>query len=398
MYSDADYIINLRHEIHEYPEIGFELPKTIAVVKRELGKLGVEYTENYGESSVVATINPQKSHFTIGIRADMDALLIEEKTNLPFSSKIKGQMHACGHDAHTAMLLGTAKALKAMEDKIVCRVLLIFQPSEEGMRSGAEALVKGGLMEQIDVIIGLHVENWLESGTVGVCKGSSMASSRNFRIDFHGATAHATLPHTGVDALSAAVRTYNDIQYMLGRELNPFAKYVCSIGKLEGGTTQNVIADRAYMLGTIRTFDMEIDSFLIRRIGEIAENCAKEIGARAELSTSLKAFVVYNNPYISDLVLASATKVVGAERIVHMPEKLSSEDFSQYLTRKSGVFIRLGTRNKEKGCTTLPHNNNFMIDEDALPVGTDTCVQFVLDNMNGINMEKVTTSDERIKG
>lgn len=397
MYADKDYILNLRHEIHEYPEIGFDLPKTIAVVKRELDSLGIPYSESYGESSVVATINPQKDHFTIGIRADMDALLIEEKTDLPFKSKTKGQMHACGHDAHTAMLLGTAKALKAMEDKLACRVMLVFQPSEEGVRSGAKELVNGGLMDEIDIIIGMHVENWLESGTVGVCKGSSMASSRNLRIDFYGATAHATLPHTGVDALAAAVRTYNDIQYTLAREMNPFAKYVYSIGKLEGGTTQNVIADHAYMLGTIRTFDMEVDSFLIRRIQEVAEHCAKEIGARAEITSSLKALVVYNNPYLSDLVLDSAAKVVGQEHVVHMPEKLSSEDFSQYLTKKPGVFIRLGTRNEKKGCTTLPHNNDFMIDEDAFPIGTDTCVQFVLDNMNGISMDKVTASDERIK-
>lgn len=397
MYADKDYILNLRHEIHEYPEIGFDLPKTIAVVKRELDSLGIPYSESYGESSVVATINPQKDHLTIGIRADMDALLIEEKTDLPFKSKIKGQMHACGHDAHTAMLLGTAKALKAMEDKLACRVMLVFQPSEEGVRSGAKELVNGGLMDEIDIMIGMHVENWLESGTVGVCKGSSMASSRNLRIDFYGATAHATLPHTGVDALAAAVRTYNDIQYTLAREMNPFSKYVYSIGKLEGGTTQNVIADHAYMLGTIRTFDMEVDSFLIRRIEEIAENCAKQIGARAEVNSSLKALVVYNNPYLSDLVLDSAAKVVGQENVVHMPEKLSSEDFSQYLTRKPGVFIRLGTRNEKKGYTTLPHNNDFMIDEDAFPIGTDTCVQFVLDNMNGINMEKVTASDERKK-
>ena len=397
MYADKDYIISLRHEIHEYPEIGFDLPKTIAVVKRELENLGIEYTTEYGESSVVGIINPDKKHFTIGIRADMDALLIEEKTDLPFKSKIKGQMHACGHDAHTAMLLGTAKALKAMEDKISCRVMLVFQPSEEGIRSGAEELVKGGLMDEIDVIIGLHIENWLPSGSIGICKGSSMASSRNFRVDFHGATAHATLPHSGVDALATAVRTYNNIQYMLGREINPFSKYVCSVGKLSGGTSQNIIADYAYMLGTIRTFDMELDSFLIRRIEEIANNTAKEVGAKAVLDTSLKAFVVYNNPYISDLVLKSGEKIVGKDNIVNMPEKLSSEDFSQYLTKKPDVFIRLGTRNEEKGCVTLPHNNDFLIDEDAFEIGSDTCIQFVLDNMNGIDMEEAEKSDERVK-
>ncbi len=395
MYADKEYILSLYHEIHQYPEIGFDLPRTIALVKRELEKIGVEYSENYGESSVVATINPEKNNFTIGIRADMDALLINEKNDIPYKSKIDGQMHACGHDAHTAMLLGTAKALYAMRDKIGCRVKLLFQPSEEGIRSGAGEMVAHGVMDDIDVIIGMHVENWLESGCVGVCSGASMASSRNFRIDFYGATAHATLPHSGVDALAAAVRTYNNIQYLTSREINPFAEYVCSIGKLQGGTTQNVIADHAYMLGTIRTFDMNLDAFLIRRIKEIAENTAKEIGAKVEVDTSLKAFVVYNNPYISKLVLDSASKVVGKDNIVKMPKKLSSEDFSQYLTKKPGVFIRLGTKNAEKGCTTLPHNNDFRIDEDALVLGSDTCVQFVLDNMKGIDSTEISASDER---
>ena len=195
--------------------------------------------------------------------------------------------------------------------------------------------------------------------------------------------------------LRAILISNNNIQYLTSREINPFAEYVCSIGKLQGGTTQNVIADHAYMLGTIRTFDMDLDAFLIRRIKEIAENTAKEIGAKVEVDTSLKAFVVYNNPYISKLVLDSASKVVGKDNIVKMPKKLSSEDFSQYLTKKPGVFIRLGTKNAEKGCTTLPHNNDFRIDEDALILGSDTCIQFVLDNMKGIDSTEISASDER---
>ena len=394
---DEKYIINIRREIHEYPEVGFDLPRTIALVKRELEKFGIPYTEEYGESSVVAFINPDKKDFTIGIRADMDALLIEEKTDLPFKSKIKGQMHACGHDAHTAMLLGTAKALKEIEDKITCRVALVFQPSEEGLRSGAEALVLGGVMEEIDVIIGLHIENWLDSGKIGVCKGESMASSRNFEIEFFGRTAHATLPHTGHDALASAVEAYNGIQLMLARKNNPFSKYVCSVGHLSGGTTQNVVADYAKMLGTIRTFDMSVDEMLITNVRDIANRAADAFGCRAEVKTDLKALVVYNNPYISDLVLDSAKKVVGEENIAEMPIKMSSEDFSQYLTKKPGVFIRIGTRNPEKGCVTLPHNNDFLIDEDAFKNGTALSVQFVLDNMNGIDMEKTYKSDRRVK-
>ena len=395
MFADKDYIIGLRRKIHMQPEVGFDLANTIALVKEELDKMGIVYTEKYGKSSVVATINPEIEDFTIGIRADMDALLIEEKNDVEYRSRISGKMHACGHDAHTAMLLGTAKALNSMKEQISCRVKLLFQPSEEGLQSGAELMVKDGVMDDIDVIIGMHVENWLPVGKIGVCKGASMASSRNFHLKFYGKTAHATLPHSGVDALAAAVRTYNNIQYMLGRELNPFSKYVCSIGKLEGGTSQNIIADYAHMLGTIRTFDMEVDAYLIRRITEIAENTAREIGGKAEIDTELKCYVVYNNPYIADLVLDSAAQLLGTDGIVEMPEKLSSEDFSHYLTKKPGVFIRLGTGNEEKGITTLPHNNDFQIDEDALPVGTDVCVQFVLDHMNGIDSEKIEAADER---
>ena len=389
MYADKDYIINLRHEIHEYPEIGFDLPKTISVVKRELEKLNVPYSESYGESSVVGVINPNKKGFTIGIRADMDALPIEEKADIPFKSKIKGQMHACGHDAHTAMLLGTAKALKEMEDKIDCRVLLIFQPSEEGVRSGAKELVEGGLMEEVDVIVGLHVENWLPSGTIGVCAGSSMASSRNFKVSFYGATAHASLPQSGVDALSAIIKTYNDIHLSLAREVNPFEQYVFSVGKLEGGTTQNVIADYAYMVGTIRTFNNELDDYIIKKLEKIASLVASETGARAEVETSLQATVLYNDPYLSSLALKSAEKIVGKDGIVKMNKKLSSEDFSHYVSKKPGVFMRLGTRNEEKGCVTLPHNNDFLIDEDAFEIGTNLCVQFVLDNMKGVDADKL---------
>ena len=165
--ADKDYIISLRRELHEYPELEFDLPRTLSVVRRELEALAIPYTEQYGKSSIVGYLNPHCRDFTIGIRADMDALPLTEKTNLPYASRIPGVMHACGHDAHTAMLLGTAKILKAMEDKLTCRVMLVFQACEEGSDSGAREMVKDGLMDEIDLIIGMHIENWLEVGTVG---------------------------------------------------------------------------------------------------------------------------------------------------------------------------------------------------------------------------------------
>ena len=377
---DQDYVVALRREIHEYPEIGFDCPKTLAVVRRELDKLNIPYTEELGKSAIVAALRPDKAHYSIGIRADMDALPLQEKTGLPYSSKLDGQMHACGHDAHTAMLLGTAKALKSVEDALDCRVLLVFQPYEEGTQ-GAKALVADGLMDHIDVIIGLHVENWLEVGTIGVCPGESMAASTPITVEFFGKTAHATLPHTGKDALAMAVSAYNNIQLMLAREMDPFKKWVCSVGQLTAGTTHNVISDHATMKLSLRTYEVALNNYIEGRIEQICAQAAESFGGTYTYKGGMSAYPLYNDPELSKEVLASAAKVVGQENIVTMPPKMSSEDFSWYLTKKPGVFIRLGTRNADKGCVTLPHNNDFLIDEDAFHLGCKTCVQFVFDHM-----------------
>lgn len=381
---DKEKIIALRRELHEYPEVDFDLPKTVALIKRELDAIGVPYTKKYGDGSVVAYINSEKEGFTIALRADTDALKITEKTGLEFSSKNDGLMHACGHDAHTAILIGTAKTLKSLEDKINCRVKLLFQPSEEGMKSGAKMMVENGVLDDVDVILGLHVENSLKTGTLGVCKGPSQASSRHFQIDIFGKSAHAALPHTGIDALAAAVRVYNDIQLILSREINPFEKYLCSIGKLEAGTSHNVVADHAMIKGTIRTFNMDIDKFIIERIEKIVKNVTEEIGATYTIHAPLKSMCLDNNHRISDLLMESMRKAVGEQNVFDFPPKLSSEDFSLYLPHVPGVFFRLGTGNEEKGCTTNAHNNDFMIDEDSFEYGVRAFVQFVLDNMNGI--------------
>lgn len=382
---DKDYIISIRHKIHEYPEIGFDLPRTTALVKSELEKMGIPYTEKYGESSVVGYINPEAKDFTIGLRADMDALLIQEENDIPFKSKIDGHMHACGHDAHTAMLLGAAKALKEIEDKLTCRVMLLFQPSEEGIKSGAGVMVENGVMDEIDIILGAHVEGTMDAGKMGVCIGESMASSRNLKMEFFGNTAHATIPNSGHDALAAAVNTYTNIQMVLARKVNPLADYVYSIGRLEGGTTQNVVADYAYMLGTIRTFDMNVDKLIIDTVEKVAEHTAMNFGCKAQVTSAVKSLVVYNDPHLSECVMKTMGKVIGKDNVVSMSKKLSSEDFSRYLTKKPGVFFRLGTRNKAKGIGTLAHNNDFMIDEEVLDKGSATFVQFVLDYMGGVN-------------
>lgn len=380
---DKDYVVSIRHALHEYPEIGFDLPRTTTLVKSELEKMGIPYTEKFGPGSVVGYINPKQADFTIGLRADMDALLIQETNDISFKSKIDGQMHACGHDAHTAMLLGTAKALKEIEQELTCKVMLLFQPSEEGLQSGAAVMVENGVMDEIDIIAGMHVEGTMDAGKMGVCKGPSQASSRNLKIEFFGNTAHATLPHSGNDSLAAIVNAYTNIQTTLARKVNPIAEYVYSIGRLQGGTTQNVVPDYAQMLGTIRTFDMDVDKLIIDTVEEVAEHTAKNFGCTCKVTSNLKCFVVFNDYELSDRALQAMKKIIGEENIAPMPKKMGAEDFSRYLQKKPGVFMRIGTRNVEKGITTLAHNNDFMIDEDVLDKGSATMVQFVLDMMKG---------------
>ncbi|MEA4890528.1 MAG: M20 family metallopeptidase [Clostridiaceae bacterium] len=381
---DKEYIIALRRELHRFPELAFDLPMTLALVRRELNSLGIPYTEKYGDSSITAFINPDCKKFTIGIRADMDALPLTEKTGLPFASEHPGIMHACGHDAHTAMLLGTAKALKSVEDALACRVVLVFQACEEGELSGARRMVEDGLMNEIDVIIGMHVENGFDRGTVGICPGASMAASHPLHIEFFGKTAHATLPQTGVNALAMAVNTYGGISNLLATRMNPLDKYVCCVGMLSAGSTDNVIPDYAEMKVSLRSYDVKIESFIVDNIRKIAENAAAEQGGSMSFHEDVKALPLINDPIVTEHTLAAARKVVGPENIVAIPAKLSSEDFSFYLAHKPGAFFRLGTRNEAKGCVTLPHNNNFLLDEDALEIGSKVSVQFVLDNMAGI--------------
>ena len=391
-----DYVINLRREIHEYPEVDFDLPKTVAVVKRELDAIGIPYTEKYGKGSVVGYINPEKEDFTIAIRADMDALRLQERIDLPYRSKNDGFMHACGHDAHTAMLLGVAKVLKGIEKDLCCRVKLLFQPSEEGVKSGSVMMIENGVLDDVDIIIGQHVTNLLESGVMGVCPGESQASSRHFKIEVFGKSAHAAQSHTGIDALAVAVRMYEAIQLVLSREVSPLERCLCSVGTLNAGTTHNNVADHAVMTGTIRTFNTKVSEFIFNRMERIAKGLSEETGAKITVVGPLKSVCVYNNPYLSELVMSSMRAVVGKENTVCFKIGMSSEDFSRYGEVVPAVFFRLGTRNTEKGITAAAHHDDFNISEDALINGVRTMIQFVVENQKGIDKEKMIKSDTRV--
>ncbi|MBQ9964232.1 MAG: amidohydrolase [Clostridia bacterium] len=376
---DTAYVTRVRRELHRVPELEFDLPKTVAIVKQELTALNIPYTEKFGTGSVVGTIGPADAKYCIAIRADMDALPVQEQNDVPYRSTHTGLMHACGHDTHTAMLLAAAKLLKEQETALTCRVKLLFQPSEEGRVSGASMMIQNGVLDDVDIVIGQHVDPALDVGTAGICIGPAMASSHNYKLEFFGKTAHATLPHTGADALAAAITAYQAIHTMLNREIDPFTRYVCSINKLNAGTTQNVVPDHAVMLGTLRTYDMDVDRFIMHRIKEICANAANGTNVTFKCEDSTKATVVNNDPALCEAWMCTARAVLGDDNVTVIAPQMASEDFSRFQDVRPGILFRTGTRNAEKGLTALLHNPDFDIDEKALPIGAALLVQFVLD-------------------
>jgi amidohydrolase len=379
------YVVNARRTLHEYPEIGFDLDRTLAFLRSELEKMGVEYTESFGKSSIVATINPEKTNFTIGIRADMDALPITEKNDIPFKSKIDGQMHACGHDAHTAIALDACRRLAEMRDKINCRVKFIFQAAEEFPPSGAMLMVADGLMKDIDAVVALHVTPNKEVGKITLISGARNATSDGFHLEFYGKAAHAANQHTGVDAIMMAVKAYTEIEFMVAKEVKATNAVLFNVGAFNGGTANNIVCDHCSLYCTLRTHEASDAELIIGKIKRVIQNIADVSGGRAEYVQDKHYPTVINDPHIAELMKKSAEKIIGEGNVItNAARGLGGEDFAYMLNEKPGCMFDLGVANKELGYTVGLHKDNFMIDERALAIGSDIFVQFVLDNMNGI--------------
>ena len=378
-----DYMIALRREIHEYPEIGFELPRTLAVVHRELDKMGISYTGEFGKSSVVATINPDCKGPTIGIRADMDALPMQEETGLPFASKIPGQMHACGHDAHTAMLLGTAKELKAREQDLSCRVKLLFTPAEEYIEPGCKQLAENGVMDDIDFAIGCHVGPDNFTGKIGMRSGGINANSMGFTVEFFGTSSHAASQQKGKDAIAMAVEAYTAMEIMVAKEFNPTAPRLFNIGVIQGGQTNNIICNYCKMFGSARAHSDEVSEQLITRVREICEGIAKMNGGEAKVTVNKFLPYVLNNETVTEKLWAAAEKVVGEGNVFETGRGLGGEDFGFLSRKKPCAFFRLCTK-KDEATSHVLHTVKFDLDESAMAIGVKTFLQFVQDNQNGI--------------
>ena len=379
MQIDRDYIVKLYRELHQVPEIGFDLPKSAAIICRELDAIGVPYTTEIGKSCIIATLNDGVGNKTIAIRADYDALPIQEETGLCYASQHPGKMHACGHDAHAAMLLGTAKALKAMEKDIKCCVKFIFQSAEE-ILGGAKSICDTGFMDSVDEIIACHINAEKMSGQFLINRTCNSACSRGFKLHLYGKSSHAAKPQAGVDAIAMAVRVYTDIQFMRAREINPIERVVIGVGAIHGGTTNNIVCDHVEMNVTVRTQSIEMDEHIFKRITQISESVAADMGGSTKLETYKYVPPLINDLDIADKLEAAAVKALGAENVFPKKEALGGEDFAYYTLLKPGAMFNTGIL--DEGMPYVPaHNGKLVVSENSLEAAPKVFVQYVLDQM-----------------
>ena len=384
MFDYFSYAKEIRRELHEFPEIGFDLPKTLAVIRRELDKMDVSYTEKYGKSSIVATINPGKP-FTIALRADMDALPIKEETGLEFASKIEGQMHACGHDIHTANLLAAGRKLNDMRNSLNCCVKLLFTPAEEYRVPGCKLMVEDGVTDEFDCAVALHVDTTMNVGQVNIMSGGINANSMGIEVEFFGKGSHANSQQKGIDAIRIAVEAYMGLELMLAREVPSNEPTLLNIGTFHGGSANNIIADYAKITLSSRTQNDELTKFMEKRIKEICEKIAELYGGSAKVTVTKLLPYVDCNPIMTECMRKTAERLLGEENILPRKRTMGGEDFSFISRKKPSVMFRLGVgKNVEKSPAAPLHSPNFLADEDCLKYSIDLFVNFVTDYQNGI--------------
>ena len=362
-------LVALRRELHQHPELAFEEHLTAKTVADYLQRLGLSVTTGVGKTGVVGIIEGALSGPTVGVRADMDALPVEEQSGVAFASKIPGKMHACGHDVHTVIALGVAEVLCTMRERLPGRVKLIFQPAEETL-NGASAMIDDGVLDApaMDYILGYH--NWpqLEAGSVGFYPSVIMASSDAFDIVLKGRAGHAAHPHTGIDAIIGAAQLVNQMQTIVSREIAPAIPAVVTIGQMNGGTARNVIADRVTLKGTVRTLDPAAATQIEQAIRRIVAGVATTLRLEYDIIWVRQTPVLMNDQKVLARVLVAARDALGGDRVVEMgPPSMGSEDFAWFAERVPAAHLRIGSR--IAGLDTAIHRANYDCNELAIPTG-----------------------------
>ncbi len=374
----AAWIIDLRRRLHRIPELKYEEVQTSALVRTTLDELGIPYVSGIAETGVVATVGP-KTGPCVALRADMDALPIEEAVPSDFRSTHPGKMHACGHDCHTAMLLGAAKLLKQREASLPGPVKLIFQPAEEG-GAGAERMCQAGVLEspRVQRIFGLHVWSLLPTGTIGGREGTLLAAAGELDIIIRGQGGHAAMPHLARDPVTAAAQVILSLQTIVSRELDPLNSGVISITMVHAGTAYNVIPEEVQLHGTIRSLTMKGLKQMQQRVTEVATNVATAQRCTAEVTFPGNDYPpTDNDPHAWKLSQQIGADLVGASAVTTINPVMGGEDFAYYVQNGvPGCFVALGIRNETLGSVHSVHTPQFFVDEAALPLGTAMHVEF----------------------
>lgn len=385
----AERATALRREIHRHPELGFEETRTAAVVERELDELGIEH-RRVAKTGVVGVIRGGLPGRTVGLRADMDALPIEEESGETFSSEVPGRMHACGHDAHTAMLLAAARVLHFERARLHGNVVFLFQPAEEGP-GGALPMIEAGVMDaepRIEAVAMLHVDVRLDTGGISITPGPVNAAADEFYVTVRGAGGHGAAPHKALDTIPCAAATVLALQNIAARETDPLASIVVTIGTIAGGYRNNVIADSVKLGGTVRTTDPAVRDAMKARLHRIVDGVADAYGCTAGLDVIYGYPPVVNDPELARTFsgyIRDTTPIA-----VHtLPPTMGAEDFAYFAQRVPGLLIRLGVRDEARGAVHNAHSSRFRIDERAIPVGIAALVSFA----HGVGSGAVPLSD-----
>ena len=375
-------IIDIRRDLHMYPELGFELERTSNKVKNFLKAEGIEFYET-AKTGICAIIRGNGSK-TIGIRADMDALPIEEENDCEYRSRNKGKMHACGHDAHTAILMGTAKILNSVKHKLNGNVKLFFEPAEETV-GGARLMIDDGVLKnpEVDAVIGLHVQEWINVGQIGIKKGVVNAASNPFKIKIIGSGGHGANPQNTVDPIVIAANVISSLQSIVSREISPTDSAVITIGSIHGGTAQNIIPEKVELEGIIRCPKNEQREFLKMRLRELTRGIVSSMRGKCEIQIDESYPCLYNDDYMVDLLTTSAEKIIHSENIIKLDNPgMGVESFAYFAMEKPSVFYYLGCRNVNKNIIHAAHSNKFDIDEQCLSIGVAIECQSAWDYLN----------------
>ena len=373
-----DWLVEIRRTIHRHPELGFEEVETSKLISEWLQKFGLEVKRGMAKTGVVGLLKGKKPGRTIAIRADMDALPMDEINQVPYASQIKGKMHACGHDAHVAILLGVAKFFSSIPDQVKGNIKWVFQPAEEG-GAGGRIMVEEGVLEnpKVDAIFGAHVFPFLPVGKVGIYEREGLAAADRFTIKIIGKGGHAASPHVSKDPILAAGHLITQIHSIVSRNINPLDSGVVTIGKVSGGTAFNIIPDEVELLGTVRSLRPQVREELKNRIEQVIQGVVGSFGMDYRLDFEYGYPVLINNSEMSKLVASACSKGIGKENVEVLKPSMGAEDFAYYLEKVPGAYFRLGCRNEEKGMIHPYHSSLFDIDEEVLPFGVEMFVRIV---------------------